>query len=686
MYNATFQNALLEYVDFRAARFGGFQDEINDAMFLGADLRYADFRGADIPEDEYGGFIKAVRESENWFSALYSSELRRFESNAEGDPFLCGRAYFVVLRSSEDNDGSLEEILGHTAEDVKENEFQQYIQNLPLDESGKIPLDCFDFRTFQGSGYFKDRQGKQELFKDANFKHAVLEGINLSNTNLENAILEGTNLTHANLTDAIFGGIDQLSKVKGGRFAAYSKELRSQLCNNPSIIGGKPFFVIHNSIVNEPANSSPQILKYNPVLGHILGENSFNQKQLDSYIEGLLEHDSPDFKCYDFWQLREVGSPRIFEGKELENADFSLSNLNQVNFQGSTLSNVNFNQAVLISSRFIEALISGHTKFNGADLRRTDFSGATFKLDQSSITMFEDAKIKYANFKDVNLSSSEAKVSFKNALSLAYSAADGPDGSKPWLHSAFSPDLRKELFCGDDERPYFLFYNASEPSKLTNDPQKTNRSALESNIVGLSEETGRIRLNCFRFSKFSNSDLFSGYQGESILFENIDFSRSNLNSVNLSANDFVDVDFQEASLDYANLSGSRFQAVKLANAKVRRTIFSNSEFEGDIDFSEADLRVAKFTQAVFEGNVNFTEADLRDTDFTQSLFVGQANFSRADLRKANLSGADFSGVDLTEANLTGANLTGTTVSRTLITQEQIDQTVNPEGINLIPQG
>lgn len=155
--------------------------------------------------------------------------------------------------------------------------------------------------------------------------------------------------------------------------------------------------------------------------------------------------------------------------------------------------------------------------------------------------------------------------------------------------------------------------------------------------------------------------LFEELVRREFKIEDIDFSYSSLNRVNLPAAKLSYADLNWASFKYSELPKSRlndanFRQTNLTGANFKGSFAQKTRFDGSIMVG-ADLSDSKLSAALF------TAGDLRDANFNSSIIMEgtfrRANLENADFRKANLMGADFR-----EANLTGASFGWANISQT----------------------
>lgn len=175
--------------------------------------------------------------------------------------------------------------------------------------------------------------------------------------------------------------------------------------------------------------------------------------------------------------------------------------------------------------------------------------------------------------------------------------------------------------------------------------------------------------------------------GESLDFEDVDFSDCNLVSASFSngylegseahskdhlvdicyGSDLPGANFSRADVSNAifygcNLACASFNSAKAAQADFRR---SNGAYVTGANafMNQSLLSGSIFDHANFEG-ASFVQADgAASTIGGGSKYSGvarlaPASFRNANLREVDFSGADLRGVDFTGADLTGANLSG----------------------------
>jgi uncharacterized protein YjbI with pentapeptide repeats len=186
-------------------------------------------------------------------------------------------------------------------------------------------------------------------------------------------------------------------------------------------------------------------------------------------------------------------------------------------------------------------------------------------------------------------------------------------------------------------------------------------------------------------TSFNHSDL-RGAKLRSTL------NASNLNGAILSDSQYS-VDLNGSTLD-GNFSGFNFSGVDLQN-----TILGQSVFFEDVNFTRAQLQgteVPQGARTVEFSYSDFSDANLSGAVFYKSTFTynswgttkneatsdfSYAVFHNTDLSKANLQGANFSNADLSRVNFTEANLANANLSGALIDLSSIANASSVLGIN-----
>jgi len=126
------------------------------------------------------------------------------------------------------------------------------------------------------------------------------------------------------------------------------------------------------------------------------------------------------------------------------------------------------------------------------------------------------------------------------------------------------------------------------------------------------------------------------------------FSKANLENVDLRFANLSNTNFEGANLQNADLSYANLQKAKLTNSNIQNAKLQSAKLQNS-DFSNSDLKNAKLTgsnllNANLE-NVDLLKGDLSYTDLVNTNFynanLNQTNFVRAYIEKADFSDANF---------------------------------------------
>ncbi len=210
---------------------------------------------------------------------------------------------------------------------------------------------------------------------------------------------------------------------------------------------------------------------------------------------------------------------------------------------------------------------------------------------------------------------------------------------------------------------------------------EANFSKVNLNQINLSQAI--LNLTNFSEANLSEANLNGAKLNVSRLTK-INLTHAKLNGANLNL----------ANLIQANLSNAELIEAKLIRAELIRANMSNANLKG-ANLAEADLREAILKQANLQlvdlhsarlrssclANSNLERANLHRANLGKADLRG-VNFKNAELTQANLSfsnlsKANFKGANLTEADLTGANLSGANLDSAIL------NSVNLHGANLL---
>ena len=333
---------------------------------------------------------------------------------------------------------------------------------------------------------------------------------------------------------------------------------------------------------------------------------------------------------------------------DLAGANFSGTNLNGANLYKVNLSSSNLTSADLTASNLEQSNLRGTDLFGsilaGANLKGADFTDANLTGVDLTTTDLEQ----------INLTSADLSMVVMRGIDLSRANLTGTIFNHSDLRGA---KLRSTL-------------NASNLNgAILSDTQYSvdlNGSTLDGNFSGFN---------------FSGVDLQNTMLGQSVFFEDVNFTRAQLQGTEVSQGTRT-VKFSYSDFSDANLSGAVFYKFTTNNSWPPINDEAKSDFSYAIfhntDLSKANLQGANLSNADLS-KVNFAEANLANTNLTGSLIdlssianassVLGINFTGLDLRTiTDLSILDFRGSTWTGANFsgmdfsTGVNLGGTATS------------------------
>jgi len=242
----------------------------------------------------------------------------------------------------------------------------------------------------------------------------------------------------------------------------------------------------------------------------------------------------------------------------------------------------------------------GKADFSGSNFQQVDFSGATFQNANFSNTQFNEA-----DFFGVNITGkiNFSKSVFNNKVNFSESFFKGANFSESHLIRAHF------LGCKFEKADFDLskieksdFFGAIFQSPVT--------------FVG-----AEIKDTQFPTAKFLQEVYFTGTKMENIIF---------LKCV-----------FDVAEFDHSIL--------KLVD-------FHGATFQGNVNFTLAELEKVDFFLTIFEGIAQFFEATLEDVLFTRGNFQGFAKFEKTKLKNVKFSKAEFKTADFIDTKFEGKNL------------------------------
>ncbi|WP_028215195.1 DUF2169 family type VI secretion system accessory protein [Paraburkholderia mimosarum] len=290
-------------------------------------------------------------------------------------------------------------------------------------------------------------------------------------------------------------------------------------------------------------------------------------------------------------------------GLDLSGADFSGAALDKTSFVKSRLDGADFTQALLRETDFSVARLpraqlgrvsAANGTFANADLREAQLAGGDFTGADFSAAQLASADLRRAVFDTAKMPGVDASVcraehasftgcDLANAKFVGAALAKASFGGSRLAGSDFSAAA-----CQQAE-----FYSADAQA-----------------------------------AQFAGANLNGSRADADTRFDEVRFTRTQLNRACWEGVQLRGAKFEEAVLDYADLSGAQAQAAQFGMSSAKGARFASADLSG------ANLDA-----------VNLFGGSLR-----------KANVSGAHLRFANLYGVDFDGTRPTVAMLEGSNI------------------------------
>ena len=355
-------------------------------------------------------------------------------------------------------------------------------------------------------------------------------------------------------------------------------------------------------------------------------------------------------------------SKKLFDLKNMENADFSNKIIKNESFFATDLSNSNFSNSELdkVDLRLsnLEGANFKDSKLNDIDLRQNILKNADFTNVDFKNTDLTNVDLSYTDLENTNLADKDLRRTFLHKSNL-----NGADLSNSNLDNSF---LHGVDFTNADLSYTKLF--SVDFSMIKNKDLSTAK--LLGTGMGFSDLRGVEMPNEILYTNLENANM-----------NGIDFTdRRVIGGV------FADTHMQNADLSNANLSPITFDKILydfgpyppigIPENEIQRFIISKSDANLwtiwatlnliSVEPVGNDLHVKYLLynsmQSVDLSNANLRDANLIYVDFYNAN-LSNANLSnsillRAYLLNANLEGANLEGANLEGANLEGANLEG----------------------------
>ena len=363
--------------------------------------------------------------------------------------------------------------------------------------------------------------------------------------------------------------------------------------------------------------------KINPEIMKIIFSNLSDENQ--NYYDNKLRNSNKDFS---FLVLEDL----IFN-ENLNNADFSQSNLKKIDFSDSNLSNATFFYGTL-----------NNIDFQGSDLSNADISYSTL-----SNVNFENVDLTNVDFKSSVITNASFQNSILENVDFTYTICYNcdfrntdinsikiPKSSSISLYPRFPASIFTEMNFSswDGKRIDFSVVNIENLI-----PHGPYRGIEEIRGDGDTYDSG---IGGAKLSKtnFSNMDL-----------QKMIFSRGTAG--------IIQQDWQFCvSTSYELMVVVQPEEEHLVigcwmNYKGNNTVYNQVELDS-ADFSNSNLSRNNM-DFIFMPNTNFQNSDLVGTSFRLSVLI-DSNFTNANLEGAQLLGAILGGANLQGANLQGADL------------------------------
>ncbi|NLP62653.1 DUF2169 family type VI secretion system accessory protein [Paraburkholderia sacchari] len=290
-------------------------------------------------------------------------------------------------------------------------------------------------------------------------------------------------------------------------------------------------------------------------------------------------------------------------GLDLSGADFSGAALDKTSFAKSRLDGADFTQALLRETDFSDAALqraqlgkvsAANATFANADLREAqlavgDFTGADFSAAQLASADLRRAVFDTAKMPGVDASACRAEHASFTGCDLANAKFGGAALAK----ASFSGSR----IAGSD-------FSAA--------------ACQQAEFYGADAQA----------AQFAGANLNGSRADADTRFDEVRFTRTQLNRACWEGVQLRGAKFEEAVLDYADFSGAQAQAAQFGMSSAKGARLANADLSG------ANLDA-----------VNLFGGSLR-----------KANVSGAHLRFANLYGVDFDGTRPTVAMLEGSNI------------------------------
>ena len=314
------------------------------------------------------------------------------------------------------------------------------------------------------------------------------------------------------------------------------------------------------------------------------------------------------------------------------------------NFNRLTLPSIDFRNRNLNNALFCQILGEG-ANFSGCPLDNSYFiqaelSNTIFQNVSAVKADFDRAVLRNANFIGANLE--KANFQFSDLDRADFTGANLEGASFGWA------DLTGTNFT-----------NANLTSANFHNAHLSDTVFLNAIVEDCKLPKG---LHNYDFTDINfTEDQYKRHL--SIDFPNVDFTRANLQGLNLQDKNFSGANFTEADLSGANLRNADLTYADFTGANLSGADLSDATTDG-VRFADANCHqtIFCFDDSETAEPVDFAGAYLFNSDFSKS-HLRQTDFSRANLTMANLRDTELLDVTLSFSQLVKARLYATVLDK-----------------------
>ena len=528
----------------------------------------------------------------------------------------------------------------------------------------KLPSDwaCINLNLVGPSADLEGADLSNGQLQNMNLQDAILIQANLENANLSNANLKGSNLDSADMngTDLSFIHGTNLVGLPSYLPNGWSTVNSNLVAKNADLTGAN---LRNTQLINLDLSNADltdaDLSGTTMVNVDFRNANFMNLRAIDIQINGVylpadwsMRHDAlvgPDANLVS-WSVDEA----YLGGLELQGADFSNSQLNQIDISFANLTGANF------SGSYIQGADLTHTVLDYADLShanldnyRAMFSDVPTKISQTSM---EYTNLSHSKLAEKDIISMDGEITSYSDLHLGTATLTGIQGTSLLNCPASLPSEWECIEQEDDYNRFFgyiLIGNSANlewvwlhgadltSSKLSGEVKFTSSELLRTNLSGL-PLSGKID---FSNAKLNGADLAGLDLSEAILHQveaknlkacpallpsgwtcgnmNLIGPTARLMNANLSGVDMSGVVLAKDTSGYTGVYGVGLHSCPIAHTLDRDWYCISNNLVGP----GASLWYA-----------NLQSADLSRLDL-RGIFWGDADISGADLSNANLEGA-----------------------------------------------